>query len=112
MQENKIQFTQKSRTSIDEIETYILENGILKNECVYCGQGDVWNGLPLFMKVDHINDVKDDNRIENIRMLCPNCHSMQAEQNRQFRLLTRPRCSCGRVKRKNSVLCKKCEDNK
>jgi 5-methylcytosine-specific restriction endonuclease McrA len=39
-----------------------------------CVLGD-WLGRPLNMHLDHKNDVKNDNRLENLRMLCPNCHS-------------------------------------
>lgn len=46
-----------------------------KNECAICGQGPVWNGLPLVLQLDHINGVNNDHRIENLRILCPNCHT-------------------------------------
>jgi RNA polymerase subunit RPABC4/transcription elongation factor Spt4 len=34
-----------------------------------------WNGKVLTLQVDHINGVNDDHRLENLRFLCPNCHS-------------------------------------
>jgi len=55
----------------------LLENGILKNECSECGKGPHWNGKPLVMVLDHINGVHNDNRRNNLRMLCPNCNSQQ-----------------------------------
>lgn len=36
---------------------------------------DSWNGRPLTLQIDHINGVGTDNRMENLRFLCPNCHS-------------------------------------
>lgn len=35
----------------------------------------VWNEKPLVLQLDHINGVNHDNRIENLRLLCPNCHT-------------------------------------
>src|SRR6266511_923986 len=56
----------------------LLASGTLKNECAVCGQGQVWMGQPLAMVLDHINGVPNDNRLENLRMLCPNCNSQTA----------------------------------
>ena len=46
-----------------------------KHECEECGLGPVWNGHPLTLEVDHINEDWLDDREENLRFLCPNCHS-------------------------------------
>jgi hypothetical protein len=43
--------------------------------CSYCGLGELWNGKALSLQLDHINGVFNDNRLENLRLLCPNCHS-------------------------------------
>jgi ribosomal protein S27AE len=51
----------------------ILE-GLLKEECSKCGQGSVWNGEPLSLQLDHIDGDILNNRLENLRILCPNCH--------------------------------------
>lgn len=40
-----------------------------------CGQGPEWNGEFLQLQIDHINGKRWDNRPENVRYLCPNCHS-------------------------------------
>ena len=38
-------------------------------------QSSTWRGNPLTLQLDHINGIRTDNRIENLRILCPNCHS-------------------------------------
>ena len=44
------------------------------NVCLWC-KNNTWRGLDLVLEIDHINGVHDDNREENLRYLCPNCHS-------------------------------------
>jgi hypothetical protein len=60
-------------------QTYKLKNrliseGLKKNRCECCGV-DSWNGKQLMCELDHINGISTDHRIENLQILCPNCHS-------------------------------------
>lgn len=54
-----------------------VKNYLVKENpvCVECGQSDTWNGKNLTLHIDHINGDSDDNRLDNVRLLCPNCHS-------------------------------------
>lgn len=47
----------------------------IPNACSICGLGPEWNGKPITLQLDHINGIYNDHRIENLRILCPNCHS-------------------------------------
>jgi ribosomal protein S27E len=42
--------------------------------CDVCGIYE-WNGMELSLEIDHINGIRNDNRLANLRLLCPNCHS-------------------------------------
>ena len=61
----------KCRTSI---KLRVLGAGILQNRCDICGISE-WLGRPLSIQIDHVNGIRNDNRLTNLRMLCPNCHS-------------------------------------
>lgn len=52
----------------------LLESGV-QHVCSKCGQSPEWLGNPLTLDVDHINQNWLDDRLENLRFLCPNCHS-------------------------------------
>lgn len=52
----------------------ILKNNLLPYKCAMCGIIE-WNGKTLSLELDHINGKNNDNRLENLRFLCPNCHS-------------------------------------
>lgn len=57
-----------------DVKRRLLETGELKNECSICGITD-WLGQPLSLQIDHRDGNGKDHRPENVRLLCPNCHS-------------------------------------
>jgi hypothetical protein len=62
------------RRNRKHVKARLIRAGLLTNSCQSCGLSS-WRGEPLNVHLDHVNGVKTDNRLENLRMLCPNCHS-------------------------------------
>lgn len=56
------------------LRRYIIKNNLIPYKCAICGCTE-WQGKTLSLELDHINGINNDNRLENLRFLCPNCHS-------------------------------------
>ena len=104
-----------STYSRGNLKKRLLKKRILKNRCSICGQGPIHNGIKLVMVLDHINGIRNDHRLENLRMLCPNCNSQQKTfcgRNSKIKKKKYFCKNCGQKVDKGSTsqLCKKCYD--
>lgn len=57
-----------------KLKARLVKEGLKEYKCECCGISE-WNGKPLALQLHHINGIHNDNRLSNLQLLCPNCHS-------------------------------------
>lgn len=72
---DEILIKNSSYSNRSQIKKRCYKSGLLTEECYSCHIGPNWNGRPLTLQLDHINGINNDHRIENLQILCPNCHT-------------------------------------
>lgn len=68
-------FILNSKYTHNTIKNNISKYNLIPYECATCKNQGKHNGLSLTLQLDHINGNKKDQRLKNLRFLCPNCHS-------------------------------------
>jgi len=81
--------------------------------CSDCGIGNVYNNKPIVLQLDHINGTNNDNRPENLRLLCPNCHSQTETFGTKGRKTLKKKyyCDCGKEKNIKAKECSACRNS-
>jgi hypothetical protein len=64
-----------SEKSRNDVKKYLLRFNLLEWVCTNCKNNGIWNGKKLSLQLEHKNGISNDNRLENLCFLCPNCHS-------------------------------------
>lgn len=107
---NQILVEDSSYLGISQLKKRLIKEGLLTYKCYECGLTK-WRNKNISLQLDHINGIHDDHRIENLRLLCPNCHSQTetfCSKNRTTYDPSKKICKCGKPKYKNSKECKSC----
>jgi 5-methylcytosine-specific restriction endonuclease McrA len=99
-------FTSDSHFFSSIIRRRILKESLLPYCCSICRNIGTHLDQPLTLQLDHINGINNDHRLENLRWLCPNCHSQTDTYSGKKSLKI---CNCGKpLKLRKSSTCKTC----
>ena len=107
--------TNQGYIKTSSLKEKLLKEGLKENKCECCGITE-WNGKPIVMQLHHIDGNNKNNSLNNLQMLCPNCHSqtenycgsanITKETNKKFYCL-----DCGKEINKDSKYCPVCVHN-
>lgn len=90
------------------LRKFIINNLLLDYVCQICGQEPYWNNKKLTLILDHINGINNDNRLKNLRFVCPNCNQ-QLETTCRRKKIDKSFCiDCGKEISKGSTRCNSC----
>ena len=100
-----------------KLKERLYKEGLKARECELCGQGEEWKGKKMSLILDHINGVNNDNRLENLRIVCPNCNATldthcKGQRKTRNNIKNITLCLCGDEKDKLSKMCLKCKSQK
>lgn len=68
-------FIENSTIARHHVKKRIIKQNLIEYKCEDCGNDGNWNGNILILQLEHKNGISNDNRIENLGFLCPNCHT-------------------------------------
>ena len=57
------------------LKVRLYKEGLKQPICELCGQDENWQGKKMSLILDHINGINNDHRLENLRIVCPNCNA-------------------------------------
>ena len=107
-------FIQNSTADQKTLRNWYKKGNYTKYECSICGQEPFWNGKELTLILDHINGVHTDDRLENLRWVCPNCNyqlDTTNGKNKQHKEHELNYCiDCGVQISKTAIRCLKCSN--
>lgn len=101
--------------STSKLKDRLYKEGLKNRCCELCGQNEEWVGRKMSLILDHINGINNDNRIENLRIVCPNCNATldtHCRGNKKSNEKNKKYCECGREIFRTSKMCLECNSIK
>lgn len=72
---DKILIENSSYLNRSSLKIRLYSAKLKERKCELCGQTEIWNNKKMSLILDHINGINNDNRLENLRIVCPNCNA-------------------------------------
>lgn len=108
---NDDMFSENSKCDRKNVKNRILKDKLLNYKCEKCENTGFWMNTEITLQLDHINGIFNDNRLINLRFLCPNCHSQTSTHCVGNKKEKSNKCvDCNLFINKTNLRCKKCSD--
>lgn len=107
-------FIDNSPATQNILRKYFRNGNYAPYQCAICGLAPFWNGQPLTLTLDHINGKNNDNRLLNLRWICPNCNRQlptfgSKKTKKQYFCKI---CGCELPRKNKTQTCQKCRTSK
>ena len=109
---------ENSTFNTTNLKDRLYDEGLKERKCEKCGQNEIWHNEKMSLILDHINGINDDHRLENLRIVCPNCtatlptHSGKNRNSKYKKILSdntiKNYCKCGKIIENNVNKCNDC----
>ena len=119
---NEILINDSKYSNTNNLKKKLYRENIKKPICELCGQNEIWHGKKMSLILDHINGINNDHRLENLRIVCPNCNAtlstfagknVNHEKNKIIKFASKINkyilCICGKQISRNAKYCAECE---
>ena len=107
-------YIENSTTARSVVRRRILYDNLIEYKCSICSSEPKWRGQDMSLILDHENGINNDNRLTNLRFLCPNCnHQQPTYAGKNKRKTDEKKCvDCNKTIHKNSIRCNGCSAKK
>ena len=106
-------YIEKDVVSASKLRKLLIRDGLKEKKCECCGL-DEWMGKPIPLELHHIDENRFNNKLENLKILCSNCHmqehnySNSKKKKNPNKIKEMKTCQCGSEINVRSIMCEKC----